>query len=133
MLRRIAILSVLLAIGACAGGAWAARSALTAPFIAPGATSVAVSEARPGERQISYFMPNPDSGWQTVVARRLIVSGWSLAADRYQWGDTEKITTLAVYARTSVIGFLVLRERAELLGDRSNAIIRVSYVVASQR
>jgi hypothetical protein len=78
-------------------------------------------------------MPNPDDGWQTAIARRLSLSGWSLAADRYQWGGTENTTTVAVYARTSQIWFFEIRERVEMLGDRSNALIRVSYAIETRR
>ena len=88
-----------------------------------------VSEIAPGERWITYVMPNPDTGWQSVVARRLSLSGWSLAADRYQWGGTERTTAVAVYGRTTQIWFLEIRERAELLGDRSNALIKISYTL----
>jgi hypothetical protein len=131
MFRRIIILTPLILIVACGGGAWAVREAVTAPFIAPGAADVHVSEIGPGERHITYSMPNPDDGWQTAIARRLSLSGWSLAVDRYQWGGTETTTTVAVYARTSHIWFFEVRERAELLGDRSSALIRISYAVDS--
>jgi hypothetical protein len=132
MIRRIAAASLIVTVVACIAAAWAATSLATAPFIASGAADVHVSEIGPGQRQITYAMPNPDDGWQTAVVRRLRLDGWSLAADRYQWGGTETITTLAVYTRTSHLWFLELRERAELRGDRSNAIITISYVVASQ-
>jgi hypothetical protein len=127
--RRFAVLSLVLVVVGCVAGLWAARSAVTAPFVAPGAADVVVAEIAPGQREISYVMPNPDDGWQTAVARRLSFSGWQLAADRYQWGGTETITAIAVYARTSQFWFLEVRERAELLGDRSNALIKISYVV----
>jgi hypothetical protein len=129
MLRRLAVFSPILVVVGCVASLWVARSAVTAPFVAPGAADVAVAEIAPGERQITYFMPNPDDGWQTAIARRLSFSGWRLAADRYQWGGTEKITAIAVYARTSQFWFLEVRERAELLGDRSNALIKISYAV----
>jgi hypothetical protein len=132
MLRRIAAASLVVAVVACIAAAWAARSLATTPFIASGAADVRVSEIAPGQRRITYAMPNPDDGWQSAVVRRLRLDGWGLAADRYQWGGTETITTLAVYTRTSRLWFLELRERAELRGDRSNAIITISYVVASQ-
>jgi hypothetical protein len=89
MLRRLAVLSLALVVVGCAAGLWAARGAVTAPFVAPGAAGVEVAEIAPGERQIAYFMPNPDDGWQTAVARRLSRNGWRLAADRYPWGETE--------------------------------------------
>ena len=127
--RRLAVMSLVLLIVGCAAGLWAARSAVTAPFVAPGAANIVVAEIAPGQRQISYVMPNPDDGWQTAVARRLSISGWRLASDRYQWGGTETITAVAIYARTSRIWFLEVRERAELIGDRSNALIKVSYAV----
>src|SRR5690242_19916934 len=133
MLRRFAVLSLLLAILACGASVLAIRSLATAPFVAPGAADVQVSEVAAGERQITYSMLNPDDGWQTAVARRLSLSDWSLEADRYQWGGTEKITTLAVYARTTRIWFREIRERAELLGDRSNALIKVSYAISTRR
>ncbi len=133
MLRRAAILSLLITVAACGAGAWAAHELVTAPFIAPGAADVQVSEIGPGERRITYSMPNPDDGWQTAIARRLSLSGWSLAVDRYQWGGTESTTTVAVYARTSHIWFFEIRERAELLGDRSSALIRISYAIDSHR
>ena len=129
MLRRLAVLSLVLVIVGCPGGLWAARNAVTTPFVAPGAAGVAVAEVALGERQITYFMPNPDDGWQSAIARRLSLSGWSLAADRWQWGNTETTTVLAVYARTSRFWFLEVRERAELFGDRSNALIKITYAV----
>ena len=129
MLRRLAVISLVFLVVGCSAGLWVAHSLVTAPFIAPGAAGVEVAEIGLGERQIRYFMPNPDDGWQTAIARRLSFSGWELTSDRYQWGGTEKITALAIYARTSQIWFLVIRERAELLGDRSNALIKISYVV----
>jgi hypothetical protein len=127
--RRLAVLSLVLLIVGCAAGLWAARSAVTDPFVAPGAANIVVAEIAPGQRQISYVMPNPDDGWQTAVARRLSISGWRLADDRYQWGGTETITAVAIYTRTSRVWFLEVYERAELLGDRSNALIKISYMV----
>ncbi len=133
MFRRLAILTTLLLIVTCCASAWVVRDLATAPFIAPGAANVQVSEVAPGQRQITYIMPNPDDGWQTAVARRLSLSGWSLAVDRYQWGGTETTTTIAVYARTSHLWFLEIRERVELLGDRSSAKLNISYTVSSRR
>jgi hypothetical protein len=127
--RRLAVLSLVLGVVSCAAGLWVAHSAVTSPFVAPGAASVVVAEIAPGERQISYVMPNPDDGWQTAVARRLSLSGWQLAADRYQWGGTETITSVAVYARVSKIWFLEIRERAEMFGDRGNALIKIRYAI----
>ena len=85
-LRRIAILSLLLAIGACGAGAWLSMRGLTGAFVAPGAANVRVDEIRPGEREITYTMPNPADGWQTAIARRLSFSGWRLDAEHWQWG-----------------------------------------------
>jgi hypothetical protein len=133
MLRRAAILSLLILVVLCGAGAWAIHEVATAPFVAPGAANVHVSEVAAGQRQITYTMPNPDDGWQTAIARRLSLSGWSLAADRSQWGGTENTTTVAVYARTSHIWFFEIRERVEMLGDRSNALIRVSYAIEARR
>jgi hypothetical protein len=129
MLRRLAVLSLVLVVVGCAAGLWMVRSLVTASFIAPGAAGVEVTEIALGVRQVRYFMPNPDDAWQTAVARRLSLSGWRLAAEHYQWGGTETITALAIYARTSRFWFFEIRERAELLGDRSNALIKISYVV----
>jgi hypothetical protein len=78
-------------------------------------------------------MPNPADGWQTAVSRRLNLNGWQLETNPFQWGGTETITTLAAYVRTSHFGFVTIRERAELLGDRSSALIRVSYTFTTQR
>jgi hypothetical protein len=127
MPRRIAILSLLLAAVACGAGAWLTMRGITDTFVAPGAANVRVAEIRPGEREITYTMPNPNDGWQTAVSRRLNLSGWRLETDPFQWGGTETITTLAAYVRTSHFWFFNLRERAELLGNRSSALIRVSY------
>src|SRR5215204_6874688 len=101
MLRRIAILSLLLAVVACGAGAWLTMRSVTGAFVAPGAANVRVAEIRPGEREITYTMPNPADGWQTAIARRLSFSGWSLDADPWQWGGTETIIVLATYIRTS--------------------------------
>jgi hypothetical protein len=133
MLRRIAILSLLLAVGACGAGAWLSMRGLTGAFVAPGAANVRVDEIRPGEREITYTMPNPADGWQTAIARRLSFSGWSLDVDRWQWGGTETTTVLATYVRTSHVWIFTIRERAELLGDRSSALIRVSYSLTTWR
>jgi hypothetical protein len=132
MFRRIALLAPLILIVTCCAGAWLVRDFATAPFIAPGAANVQVTEVAPGLRQITYTMPNPDDGWQTAVARRLSLSGWSLAAEHYQWGGTETTTTIAIYARTSHLWFLEIRERVELLGDRSNAELNISYTIGSR-
>jgi hypothetical protein len=132
MLRRLAALGLLVVVAGCSAGVWVTVSAITGPFIAPGAADVQVSEIAPGERQITYSMPNPGDGWLSAVARRLSLSGWSIAADKYQWGGTETITTLATYTRTSRIWFLEVRERAELQGNRSNAFIRIRYTIISQ-
>jgi hypothetical protein len=132
MFRRIALLAPLILIGTCCAGAWLVRDFATAPFIAPGAANVQVTEVAPGLRQITYTMPNPDDGWQTAVARRLSLSGWSLAAEHYQWGGTETTTTIAIYARTSHLWFLEIRERVELLGDRSSAQLNISYTIGSR-
>jgi len=128
MLRRIAILGLILAVLACSGGAWATVRRATSAFIAPGAADVRVSEVRPGQRVITYLMPNPADGWQSAITRRLLLSGWSLTTDFYQWGDTEKYTP--VYQRTSQIWFIRVRERAELLGDRKFAIIHIKYDIS---
>ncbi|HJZ47205.1 MAG TPA: hypothetical protein VKE41_08575 [Roseiflexaceae bacterium] len=133
MLRRIAILSLLLATVACGAGGWLAIRGLTGAFIAPGAASVRVAETGPGEREITYVMPNPDDGWQTAIARRLSLSGWRLDSDRWQWGGTETINVLATYVRTSRFWFFTVQERAELLGDRSSALIRVRYSFTTQQ
>ena len=127
MLRRIAILSLLLAVVACGAGAALTLRGVTGAFVAPGAANVRVAEIGPGEREITYVMPNPDDGWQTAIARRLSLSGWSVDADRWQWGGTETTTILATYVRTSRFWIFTIRERADLLGDRSTALIRVSY------
>jgi hypothetical protein len=132
MFRRIALLAPLILIVTCCAGAWLVRDFATAPFIAPGAANVQVTEVAPGLRQITYTMPNPDDGWQTAVARRLSLSGWSLAAEHYQWGGTETTTTIAIYARTSHLWFLEIRERVELLGDRSSAELNISYTIGSR-
>jgi hypothetical protein len=132
MFRRIALLAPLILIGTCCAGAWLVRDFATAPFIAPGAANVRVTEVAPGLRQITYTMPNPDDGWQTAVARRLSLSGWSLAAEHYQWGGTETTTTIAIYARTSHLWFLEIHERVELLGDRSSAQLNISYTIGSR-
>ena len=121
MPRRIAILSLLLAVVACGARAWLTIRGMT------GAANIRVAEIRPGAREITYTMPNPADGWQTAIARRLSLSGWSLDADRWQWGGTETTTVLAAYVRTSNFWVFTIRERAELLGDRSSALIRVSY------
>src|SRR4051794_35540230 len=118
MPRRIAILSLLLAVIACAAGAWLALRGVTETFVAPGAANVRVAEIRPGEREITYTMPNPADGWQTAIARRLSFSGWSLDANPWQWGGTETITVLSAYVRTSSFWIFTLRERAEFRGDR---------------
>lgn len=128
MLRRIAILSLVLAVLACGVGAWATVRRATSAFIAPGAADVQVSEIAPGQRVIAYRMPNPADGWQSAVTRRLLLSGWSLVTDFYQWGDTEKYTPM--YQRTSQIWFISVRERAELMGDRNFAIINISYRIS---
>ena len=133
MPRRIAFLCLLLAIAACGAGAWLTLRGMTNTFVAPGAANVKVSEIRPGEREITYTMPNPDDGWQTAVSHRLNLGGWRLETDPFQWGGTETITTLAAYARTSRFWIFTIRERAELLGDRSSALIRVSYSFTIQR
>lgn len=133
MLRRIAILSLIVAVAACGAGAWLAVRGVTGAFIAPGAANVRVAEIGPGQREITYIMPNPDDGWQTAIARRLSLSGWRLDAERWQWGGTETTTVLAAYVRTSRLWFFTIRERAELLGDRSSALIRVSYSFTTQR
>ena len=133
MFRRSIILTSLILIFICCAGAWTIRDLATAPFIAPGAANVQVSEIGPGVREISYSMPNPDDGWQTAVARRLSLSGWSLAADRYQWGGTETTTAVAVYMRTSQLWFLEIHERVELLGDRSSALLRISYAISRRK
>jgi hypothetical protein len=127
MPRRIALLSLLLAVVACGAGAWLALRDVTGTFVAPGAAHVRVAEIRPGEREITYTMPNPADGWQTAIGQRLNKTGWDLETDPRQWGGTETITVLSTYARSSHYWIFTLRERAELLGDRSSALIRVSY------
>jgi len=133
MLRRIAILSLLFAMAACGAGAWLALRSVTGAFIAPGAANIRVAEIAPGEREITYTMPNPADGWQSAVARRLSLSGWNLETDPRQWGGTETITVLSAYVRTSRFWFFTIRERAELLGDRSSALIRVRYSFTTHR
>lgn len=133
MSRRIAVLIVLMVLFACAAGAWFVVRASSDQFVAPGAAHVRVTEIGPGRREISYTMPNPADGWQSVVARRLDRSGWNLATDPRQWGGTENITVLSAYVRVSHIWFFTVRERAELFGDRSSATIRVSYSLSTQR
>jgi len=133
MLRRIALLSLLLAVIGCGASAWLAIRSVTGAFIAPGAANVRVAEIGPGRREITYVMPNPDDAWQTAIATRLSLSGWRLDSDRWQWGNTDTTTILAAYIRSSRIWFLTIQERAELLGDRSSALIRVSYSFSTQR
>jgi hypothetical protein len=125
MFRRIALLSLLIIPIACGVGVWAIVQRTTTIFIAPGAVNIRMFEVALGERVITYQMRNPSDGWQTAIARRLSLSGWSLATDYYQWGDTEKYKT--TYIRNSQIWLLRICERAELLGDRHYAIINLSY------
>ena len=127
MLRRIAIVSLILAVLACGLGAWATVRRATSAFIAPGAADVRVSEIAPGERVITYRMANANDTWQTPVVLRLTASGWRVEADKYQWGGTDRINVLATYIRTSEFWFLHIHERAELLGDRTTAMINVNY------
>jgi hypothetical protein len=130
MLRRIAIVSLMLAVLACAAGAWATVRHATTVFIAPGAADVQVSEIGLGERVITYRMANADDTWQTPVVLRLTASGWRVEADKYQWGGTDRTNVLATYIRTSGFWFLRIHERAELLGDRTTAMINVSYHIS---
>jgi hypothetical protein len=133
MLRRIGIVGLLMAVIGCGAGTWLAVRGMTGTFVAPGAANIRVAEVGPGEREITYAMPNPDDGWQTAIARRLSLSGWRLDSDRWQWGGTETTTVLAAYVRTSRLWFFTLHERAELLGDRRSALIRVRYSLTTQR
>ncbi len=130
MFRKITILSLMLAVLACGAGAWATVRRATTAFIAPGAADIQVSEIAPGERVITYRMPNADDTWQTPVVLRLAASGWQLEVDKYQWGGTDRINVLATYIRTSEFWFLRIHERAELLGDRTTAMINVSYHIS---
>jgi hypothetical protein len=130
MYRRLAILSLLIVIVACGAGVGVSRAAITAPFIAPGAADIQVTEVGPGERLITYRMPNPDDGWLTAVARRLSLEGWALAIDRYAWGNTEKY--VSTYERSSRFWVVEIHEQTELLGDRGNALIKIHYSVALQ-
>ncbi|MDZ4719549.1 MAG: hypothetical protein SH847_13930, partial [Roseiflexaceae bacterium] len=130
MSHKNAILWLLIILIACGLAGWAIVRRATLTFVAPGAADIRVRDVAPGERTITYQMPNPSDGWQTVIARRLSVSGWTLATDYYQWGDTEKYKT--IYVRNSQIWLLHMCERAELLGDRSNAVINLRYRVACQ-
>lgn len=125
MFVRRAALILLLVIVACAAGGWLAMRQALAPFLAPGAADVRVESAGWGARLISYRMPNPEDAWLTTVARRLRGAGWALSDEGYLWGNTERYTT--IYTRSSRLWFLRLDERAELLGDRSFAQIKVSY------
>jgi hypothetical protein len=109
----------------CGAGVWALDGRATALFVAPGAAGVLVQRASLAERVIAYSMPNPDDGWQTAIARRLSASGWSISTDFYQWGDTEKFRP--IYQRVTRIWLWRLCERAELLGDRAHALVRVRY------
>jgi len=127
MIRRLAIFCLILTVLACAAGVWTAVHRATAAFIAPGAADVQVSEIAPGQRVITYRMANASDTWQTPVELSLRDSGWELEANRYQWGGTEQINVLATYIRTSGFWFLRIHERAELLGDRTTAMINVSY------
>jgi hypothetical protein len=104
MFRRIALLSLLIIPIACGVGVWAIVQRTTTIFIAPGAVNIRMFEVALGERVITYQMRNPRDGWQTAIARRLSLSGWSLATDYYQWGDTEKYKT--TYIRNSQIWLL---------------------------
>ena len=133
MLRRIAILSLILTMLACGVGAWATVRRATSAFIAPGAADVQVAEIAPGQRVITYRMPNAGDTWQTPVVLRLTANGWQLDAAKYQWAGTDRTTILATYIRTSRFWFLRIYERAELLGDRTTAIINVSYQISYTR
>jgi len=133
MLRRIAILSLLLAVLVCGVGAWATLRRATSAFIAPGAVDIQVSEMAPGERIITYHMLNAGDTWQTPVVLGLTANGWRLEADKYQWGGTERTNVLATYIRTSEFWFVRIHERAELLGDRTTAMINVSYDISYSR
>ncbi|MBC8077931.1 MAG: hypothetical protein H7Y32_17775 [Chloroflexales bacterium] len=118
-------LTLILALTLACGGGWLGLGLIASPFLAPGAADVQVTDIAPGERLIVYRMPNPDAAWYTTIARRLANSGWRLPDSRNQWGDTENYVTR--YTRNTSIWLLKLHERAELLGDRSNAHIRVTY------
>ena len=123
--RKLALGLILAQLLGCGGGVWLGLRLVESPFLAPGAANVQISDLAPGERLIEYQMPNPDDAWYTTIARRLANSGWRLPDARNHWGDTENYVTR--YTRDTSLWLLVIHERAELLGDRSNAHIRVSY------
>ena len=128
----LGIVATLAPLLLCGAGVWALDGRATALFVAPGAAGVLVQRASLAERVIAYSMPNPDDGWQTAIARRLSLSGWRVAY-RDPWGGTDETTVLVTYDRTSQFWFLELHERAELLGDRTFALIKVSYSVDRRR
>lgn len=118
---------LLLALGV---GAWLLVQPLASPFVAPSAERVQVFEVRAGEREISYRVLRPEEGWQTQVMQRLRQTGWQLARDRYAWGDTEDY--VPTYTRVTQMWLVRVDERAQLLGSRDEALVKVERRLSIQ-
>ena len=123
MLVRAALVGAALLLAALGGGAWLLVQPPAAPFVAPGASELRVTDTAPGRRQIAYRMARPEDGWQTLVVRALRRGGWEIKGDRYAWGDTERY--VPTYTRHTRLWFIRMDEEAQLLGSRERALISV--------
>jgi len=120
---RVAAVGLALLVAALGAGAWLLVQPAASLFVVPGAVEVRVEDLRVGERRISYRMARPEDGWQTLLAYRLLHSGW----ERKQlepWGNTENF--VPAYTRTATVWPLRLDEEVELTGSREYAVITVT-------
>jgi hypothetical protein len=72
-----AVLTIMFVLAACSVGVWVSTGPPLAPFLASGASSVAVTVLGWNEWQITYRVPGAPSSWFTEVAEQLERQHWS--------------------------------------------------------
>ena len=110
MKRILALCSVLITLGACGIGAWAAARPPLTIFIVPNATDIQVVSQGWGAWQIRYYAPGSPTTWYMDVAKQLEAQHWSSPV--YEYGALSR-----TYSRASSFWFGELWEWAYLTFD----------------
>jgi hypothetical protein len=78
MKRAFGLIGILLSLGACVAGSWLAICPPLAPFLAPGATEIQVTNVSIWEQHISYRAPGPPYAWYWATIHTIEEQQWTL-------------------------------------------------------
>jgi hypothetical protein len=116
MLRTIAILAAVLALGAAGSATWTALQPPVEALIVPGAVNVQVVSAGWGQRQITYRAPGPAYAWYYATAHRLEIQGWT-ALDPWRPAGTSSVYNPVVPLRFQQL-YVLIQDQVTLIPDQ---------------